>query len=118
MSRKIFINNLDTYVSRAVFDELRNDDVDPESGEANPDANVVYGSYITKDSSEKPQGVKKMLKVSNSILLWNFKLSVTFYFFSVQNLFSRPNIFQSVTLLSMICILETLKMLLWLSKVS
>lgn len=31
MSRRIFINNWDTYVSQAVFTELRNDDVDPET---------------------------------------------------------------------------------------
>jgi hypothetical protein len=64
MSKKIFINNWDTYVSQAVFTELRNDAVDPETNEANPDSNKIYGTYITKDSSIKPDGVSKMLKRS------------------------------------------------------
>ena len=61
MSKKIFINNLNTYVSKQLFDSLRNDEPN-EEGEANPDANVIFGTYIDKDSSEKPTGVKKMLK--------------------------------------------------------
>lgn len=66
MSRKIFINNLDTYVSQAVFSELRNDTTLDEEGNAGDDStfNKMYGTYITKDSSKKPDGVKKMLKVS------------------------------------------------------
>jgi hypothetical protein len=63
MSKNIFINNYDTYVSQAIFKELRNDDKD-ENGEMNPDANRIFGTYITKDSSEAPNGIKKMLKVS------------------------------------------------------
>lgn len=63
MSKKIFINNLDTYVSQAVFSELRNDQPD-EEGNIPEDANQIFGAYITKDSSIKPEGVKKMLKVS------------------------------------------------------
>ena len=66
MSKSIFINNLDTYVSQAIFKELRNDEPG-EDGEPNPDAHKIYGSYMTKDSSEKPDGIKKMLKVSRSI---------------------------------------------------
>lgn len=64
MSKKIFINNFDTYVSQAIFKELRNDEPD-EEGNAPDDANIIYGTYLTKDSSNKPEGVKKMLKVSN-----------------------------------------------------
>ena len=63
MSKRIFINNLDTYVSQAIFKELRNDEPD-EEGNAPADANLIFGSYITKDSSDKPAGIKKMLKVS------------------------------------------------------
>ena len=63
MSKNIFINNLDTYVSRAIFKELRNDEPD-ENGEANPDAHNIFGTYLTKDSSSAPGGIKKMLKVS------------------------------------------------------
>ena len=64
MPRRIFLNNWDTYVSQAVFTELGNDDKDPETGEVAEDANLIYGTYITKDSSIKPSGVNKMLKVS------------------------------------------------------
>lgn len=64
MSKRIFINNWDTYVSQAIFTELRNDAKDPETGEENPDSNKIYGTYITKDSSLKPDGMQKMLKVS------------------------------------------------------
>lgn len=63
MGKRIFINNFDTYVSKAVFTELQNDEKDPE-GNAPEDPNMIFGSYINKDSSEKPSGVKKMLKVS------------------------------------------------------
>lgn len=63
MSKKIFINNLNTFVSKQLFAEFRNDTPN-EEGEVNPDANVIFGTYIDKDSSEKPGGVKKMLKVS------------------------------------------------------
>ena len=63
MSKKIFINNLNTFVSKQLLEELRNDGPG-EDGEPNPDPNVIFGTYIDKDSSEKPVGVKKMLKVS------------------------------------------------------
>jgi hypothetical protein len=64
MGKRIFINNLDTYVSQAVFSELRNDTPD-EDGNMPEDANMIFGSYINKDSSVYPNGVKKMLKVNN-----------------------------------------------------
>ena len=73
MSKNIFINNLDTYVSDAIFKELRNDDVD-EEGNPNPDAHRIFGTYITKDSSTNPDGVKKMLKVSFSLILGSYML--------------------------------------------
>ena len=63
MSKRIFINNLDTYVSQAIFAELRNDQPD-EDGEKPEDANLMFGMYLSKDSSIKPDGVAKMLKVS------------------------------------------------------
>lgn len=65
MSKRIFINNLNTYVSQAIFSEMRNDV--SEEGEKNPDANVIFGTYIDKDSSIKPDGIQKMLKVSTII---------------------------------------------------
>jgi len=62
MSKRIFINNLNTFVAQAIFNELRNDI--SEEGEKNPDSNVIFGTYIDKDSSIKPDGIKKMLKVT------------------------------------------------------
>ena len=62
MSKRIFINNLNSYVSQAIFNELRNDIT--EDGEVNPDANLIYGTYLDKDSSVKPPGINKMLKVA------------------------------------------------------
>lgn len=66
MSKRIFINNLNSYVSQAIFNELRND-ID-ENGEPNPDANIIYGTYLDKDSSIKPPGINKMLKVSTNYI--------------------------------------------------
>jgi hypothetical protein len=64
MSKRIFINNLNTFVAQAIFNELRNDI--SEEGEKNPDSNVIFGTYIDKDSSIKPDGIKKMLKVTTT----------------------------------------------------
>ena len=64
MSKNIFINNLDTYVSQAIFKELRNDEPDDE-GNKPEGANLFFGTYIGKDSSDAPDGVRKMLKVSS-----------------------------------------------------
>ena len=74
MSKNIFINNLDTYVSQAIFKELRNDDPDPATGEVPETANNIFGTYIGKDSSNKPEGIKKMLKVSQWPLQPRFEL--------------------------------------------
>ena len=65
MSKKIFINNLNTFVSRQLLAEFRNDQPAGTEGEEidNSDANLIYGTFIDKDSSDKPQGIKKMLKV-------------------------------------------------------
>lgn len=79
MSKRIFINNLNTYVSQAIFNELRNDI--GEDGERNPDSNVIFGTYIDKDSSIKPDGIKKMLKVSR-----HHSLSLTVVILTVMNL--------------------------------
>jgi len=52
---------LDTYVSQAVWSEWRKDPKDEEGDEAP----MVFGTYITKDSTERPDpSVKKMLKRS------------------------------------------------------
>ena len=65
MSKKIFINNLNTFVSKALLEELKKKDVGEDGEEVDAgDAPVIYGTYIDKDSSSKPEGVKKMLKVS------------------------------------------------------
>ena len=50
---------------------MRNDEPN-EEGEGNPDANVIFGTYIDKDSSEKPSGVKKMLKRSKPRLAMKY----------------------------------------------
>ena len=97
MAKRIFINNLDTYVSQAIFSELRNDLPD-EEGNKPEDANVIYGSYINKDSSIKPDGVKKMLKV---------KTTVTNFVFRDQNPALLVNTSLDVTSLSMTYILAT-----------
>lgn len=64
MSKKIFINNLNTFVSRTLLEELRGGNKGEDGEEADGDAPLIFGSYIDKDSSAKPDGVKKMLKVS------------------------------------------------------
>ena len=71
MSKNIFINNLDTYVSQAIFKELRNDQPG-EDGEPNPDAYKIFGTYISKDSSLPPEGIKKMLKVRCNLNIYFF----------------------------------------------
>lgn len=63
MAKRFFINNLNTYIGQALLDEIRNDV--GEDGEANDDANQIFGTFIDKDSSERPGGIAKMLKVSN-----------------------------------------------------
>ena len=70
MSKNIFINNLDTYVSQAIYKELRNDQADAETGEPPESYNNIFGTYIGKDSSMKPETppIKKMLKVSQRAL--------------------------------------------------
>jgi hypothetical protein len=76
MAKKIFINNLNTFVSRALLEELAraNQGEDGEEGGEQP---IIFGTYIDKDSSSRIEGIKinKMLKVS-------FNLSVTIYFYS------------------------------------
>ena len=50
-----------------------------EEGEKNADANVIFGTYIDKDSSVKPDGIKKMLKVWISFCLTVAALQATPY---------------------------------------
>lgn len=63
MSRKFYINNLNTYNGGALVKELRNDTQDNDS------PNLIYGSYIDMDSSDKLSGIKKMLKRSKPRLM-------------------------------------------------
>ena len=64
MSKKIFINNINTYVSRALTSELQKSNVGEDGEEVDDgDKPIIFGTYIDKDSSVKPDGVKKMLKV-------------------------------------------------------
>jgi hypothetical protein len=55
MSKTIFINNIDTPLGQALYNEFYD--------EANPDATTFLGTYLSQDSSAKLKGVKKMLKV-------------------------------------------------------
>jgi hypothetical protein len=61
MAKRIFINNINSYIAQAIFNELRNDIND--DGEKNEDSNLIFGTYIDKDSSDRPEGINKMLKV-------------------------------------------------------
>jgi adenylate kinase len=70
MGKKFFINNLNTYIGSTLFNEIR-DDIG-EDGEINEDSNAIFGTYIDKDSSEKPEGVKKMLKRSKPRLAMKY----------------------------------------------
>ena len=63
MSSKFYINNLNTYNGGALVKELRNDTQDNDS------PNLIYGSYIDMDSSDKLSGIKKMLKRSKPRLM-------------------------------------------------
>jgi len=71
MSKKIFINNLNTFVSKALLEELKASQKG-EDGEEAADAPVIFGTYIDKDSSEKPDSVKKMLKRSKPRLAMKY----------------------------------------------
>lgn len=62
MAKNFFINNLNTYIGQALFEEIRNDV--GEDGEPNDDANRIFATFIDKDSSDKPAGITKMLKVT------------------------------------------------------
>lgn len=84
MSKRIFINNLNSYVSQAIFNELRNDIT--EDGERNEDSNLIFGTYIDRDSSDKPQGISKMLKVSFHIKKSKYK---TAYSIEIQTSFDH-----------------------------
>ena len=63
MSRGILINDLETYIGWALYDEFVG--TKPEE----PTDFSVYGTYLNKDSSEKPAGIKKMMKVKFKIIL-------------------------------------------------
>ena len=70
MPTKIFINNLDTFVSRQILAELRGDNVVREEGEEEPEVDDAdkpqfFGTYIDKDLTDRiDPNIKKMLKVS------------------------------------------------------
>ena len=67
MAKKIFINNLNTFVSRALLEELNKANQTEDGEEPNEeDQPIIFGTYIDKDSSSRIEGIKinKMLKVS------------------------------------------------------
>lgn len=59
MSKGIFINNLNTYIGTAFYDEFLGNLEEDQDSEF-----TVYGTYYEKDSSEKPKRIKKMMKVT------------------------------------------------------
>lgn len=69
MSKKIFINNINTYIGNTLFEEIGGS-LDAEGNEV--DGNLIYGTYVDKDSSEKPVGIKKMLKRSKPRLAMKY----------------------------------------------
>lgn len=67
MAKKIFINNLNTFVSRALLEELTRGNKGEDGEEVNEEEQpIIFGTYIDKDSSNRIEGIKikKMLKVS------------------------------------------------------
>lgn len=70
MSKGVFINDIETYIGWALFDEFAG-----EKPEENTEY-TIYGTYLNKDSSEKPVGVKKMMKVKTTILIIEIKTRV------------------------------------------
>lgn len=58
MSKSVFINTLNTYIGAALYKEFLGEN--PEESDF-----TIYGTYYEKDSSEKPQYIKKMMKVIN-----------------------------------------------------
>ena len=58
---KVFINNINTYIGQALFKTISPEVEDGE--EPSGDGPTFYGTYVDKDSSGKPSGIKKMLKV-------------------------------------------------------
>jgi hypothetical protein len=57
MSNSVLINTLNTYIGTALYNEFLGKN--PEESEYS-----IYGTYFEKDSSVKPLGVKKMMKVN------------------------------------------------------
>ena len=53
MSKGVFINSLDSYIGQALSSELLSEDGEFE----------LFGTYFSKEVSERPKGVYKMLKV-------------------------------------------------------
>ena len=76
MSLKFYINNLNTFVGQALFHEIRND-IQKEGEEEEPadaeSAHQIFGMFIDRDSSEKPAGIAKMLKVTATMLITNLR---------------------------------------------
>jgi hypothetical protein len=56
MSNSVLINALNTYIGTALYNEFLGKNVEESEY-------TIYGTYFEKDSSVKPLGVKKMMKV-------------------------------------------------------
>jgi len=57
MSKGVLINALDTYIGTAIYEELLGQNPDESEFE-------LYGTYHSKEISERPKHIKKMLKVN------------------------------------------------------
>jgi hypothetical protein len=54
---RIFINNVNTYIGRALLREFRSDKEEEDN------ANVIIATMDPQDPSPRPEGVKKVLNV-------------------------------------------------------
>ncbi len=54
MSKRFFINNIDTYIGQALLNELVKEDTDDPT---------IMATYTQHDRLDKQRGVKKILKV-------------------------------------------------------
>lgn len=61
MSKTYFINNLDSYLGRALVNKI----VGPENPDAEADKNII-GTRLNPEDFTKGRGIKKILKVDHS----------------------------------------------------
>lgn len=76
MSKKIFVNNINTFVSTAILEEITKDIVEDPEEDDGGERPIIFGTYIDKDSTDRPNfvkgGIKKMLKRSKPLLAMKY----------------------------------------------